>query len=125
MLQKLIWLALAGACGTVSRFTLCELAARAKSGHFPLGTFAVNILGSFLFGFIYAIAQRKLIISPETRVILLTGFLGAFTTFSALAFETAQMLKSANWGLAAGNALGQTALGVAALVVGILLGRAV
>ncbi len=123
MFQKMLWLALAGACGTISRYTLCEVASRIENTPVPLGTFTVNILGSFLFGLLYSVAQRKLNISDETRVIVLTGFLGAFTTFSALAFETAKMIKSAQWFMAFGNVAIQITLGILALVSGILLGR--
>ncbi|MBI2841983.1 MAG: CrcB family protein [Armatimonadetes bacterium] len=123
MLQKIVWLAFAGACGTISRYALYEITAKAKIGQLPLGTFAVNVLGSFLFGLLYSLAQRKLNISGEMRMVMLVGFMGAFTTFSALAFETAQMLKSAQWLLAFGNVFGQTALGIAALVAGVLIGR--
>jgi len=123
MVQKLLWLSLAGACGTVSRYALCELAGKVKGGPFPLGTFLVNILGSFLFGLVYVLAQHKFNMSHETRIIILTGFMGAFTTFSALAFETASMLKSSQWILAAGNVSAQITLGIAALVAGVLIGR--
>ena len=123
MFQKVLWLAFAGACGTVSRFAVCELASKSKAAHLPIGTFTVNILGSFLFGLIYVLAQRKINISPETRTILLVGFMGAFTTFSTLAFETAKMLKASQWILACGNVFGQMILGVAALGVGVLVGR--
>ena len=125
MFQRVLWLALAGACGTVSRFAVYELAAKSKAAHLPIGTFAVNIVGSFLFGLIYVLAQRKVNFSHETRVILLVGFMGAFTTFSTFAFETAKMLKSSQWMLACGNIFGQTALGIIAVGVGALLGRAI
>ena len=123
MFQKLMWLSLAGACGTVSRFAVYELAARTRWGHLPVGTFTVNIVGSFLFGLLYALAQRKLNLSSETRVILLAGFMGAFTTFSTFAFETAKMLRSEQWMMAFGNVFGQTILGVAAMVLGVIVGR--
>jgi len=121
--QKLAWLSVAGACGTVSRFALCELASRVRSGHFPLGTFAVNLIGSFLFGMVYALAQRKLHVGHEIRLIMLTGFMGAVTTFSTFAFDTAKMLKSAQWGLAIGNVFGQVVLGIAVLAIGVMVGR--
>lgn len=124
MLQKILWLSLAGACGTVSRFAICELAAKTNYGPIPLGTFAVNIFGSFLFGLIYAAAQSKLNLSGETRVILLAGFTGAFTTFSTFAFDIARLIKSEQWMHACGNAIGQVVLGVAALVAGVVVGRA-
>lgn len=125
MFQKLVWLSIAGACGTVSRFALCEMASKIKGGPFPLGTFLVNILGSFLFGIVYALAQRKLHINAEMRVILLTGFMGAFTTFSTFAFETAKMLKASQWALAAGNVTAQLIVGIAAMSIGVLAGRSV
>lgn len=125
MFQKILWLSIAGACGTVSRFSLCELAAKTRLSHLPLGTFAVNIIGSFLFGLIYVLAQRRIMISPEARVILLVGFMGAFTTFSTFAFDTAKMLKASQWALACGNVLAQTVLGVAALGIGALIARQV
>lgn len=125
MVQKLLWLAVAGACGTVGRYSLCELCARTRCGSFPLGTFAVNIIGSFLFGLIYVLAQRKMHLNAEIRLIALTGFMGAFTTFSAYAFDTAKLLKSAEWATAAGNVFGHTILGVAALAAGVLIGRMV
>lgn len=124
MLQRLIWLSFAGACGTVSRYALCEFATKYKSSPIPMGTFTVNILGSFLFGFVYILAQRKLHISNEMRIILLAGFMGAFTTFSTFAFETAKMLKSEQWALAFGNVLAQVGSGVIAMGVGVLTGRA-
>ncbi len=123
MFQKLLWLSIAGACGTVSRFAVCELVAKAKNSHFILGTFTVNILGSFLFGLIYVLAQKKIHVAPDMRLILLTGFMGAFTTFSTLAFDSARLLKSSQYMMAFGNLFGQTALGVVALVGGVLLGR--
>jgi CrcB protein len=123
MFQKVLWLSVAGACGTVSRFAVYELAAKAKNAHFALGTFTVNIIGSFLFGLIYVLAQRRMGINQEMRVILLTGFMGAFTTFSTFAFDTARLFKSAQYMMAFGNMFGQTALGVAALGAGVLIGR--
>ncbi|MCE5199238.1 MAG: fluoride efflux transporter CrcB [Armatimonadota bacterium] len=125
MFQKIMWLSLAGACGTVSRFALCEAASKFKTCPIPLGTFAVNIIGSFLFGLLYTAAEAKLNFNTETRVILLAGFMGAFTTFSTFAFDIAKMLHAEQWGLALANAAGQLALGVVALVVGVLVGRAI
>ncbi|MHB9037460.1 MAG: fluoride efflux transporter CrcB [Armatimonadota bacterium] len=123
MLQKILWLSLAGAVGTVSRYAIYELAAKLKGGPIPLGTLAVNIIGSFFFGLLYASAQSKLNLSHETRAILLVGFLGAFTTFSTFAFDTAKLLHTEQWFLALGNVVGQITLGVVALVVGVLVGR--
>ena len=125
MLQKMLWLSLAGACGTISRYALCELASKTRLSHLPLGTFAVNMLGCFLFGLIYALSQRRIIVTPETRMFLLVGFMGAFTTFSTFAFDTAKLLKASQWMLACGNIFAQTAIGILALAVGVVVGREV
>ena len=122
MFQKVMWLSLAGTCGTVSRFALCELAAKTKFSHLPIGTFAVNIIGSFIFGLLYALAQRRMLPHPELRVILLVGFMGAFTTFST--FDTAKLVRSSQWMLAFGNIFASVALGVAAVAAGVMLGKA-
>lgn len=114
---------MAGACGTLSRFALCEFAAKAGPKH--IGTFAVNIIGCFLFGLVYASVGSKLNINHEARTIILVGFMGAFTTFSTFAFDSAQLIKSSQWLLAATNMAGQVAFGVAALVIGVLTGRAI
>jgi fluoride exporter len=124
MAQKAMWLALAGSCGTLCRFGLCEAASKIKGVPFPLGTFAVNVLGSFVFGFLYAAAQSKFNFSPETRAILLVGFVGAFTTFSTFAFDTAKLLHTQQWMLGLANVMGQIVLGMIALVAGVLVGRA-
>ncbi len=124
MVNKLIWLAAAGACGTLSRFALYEITAKSRYAHLPIGTFTVNILGSFLFGFIYVFAVRKLNLSPDTRFIILTGFMGAFTTFSTFAFDTANLMKDSQYLLAFGNVALQIFLGVAALGAGVLIARA-
>jgi CrcB protein len=125
MLTKVLWLSLAGACGTASRYAICELADKLKGCPIPLGTFAVNIIGSFFFGLLYASAQSRLNLTHETRTILLVGFMGAFTTFSTFAFDTAKLLHSQQWIHALGNAAGQVLFGLIALIAGVLIGRAI
>lgn len=124
MLQKMLWLSLAGACGTLSRYSICEFTSKTRLSHLPLGTFAVNMLGCFLFGLIYALSEKRVIVTPDTRVYLLVGFMGAFTTFSTFAFDTAKMMRASQWALAAGNVLAQTCLGVLALGIGVIAVRA-
>ena len=85
---QLGWLALAGALGTLARYGASELANRLAGGHYPLGTFTVNVLGSFLFGFIWHLAAVRLLIPDQLRIILLVGFMGSFTTFSSLMFDS-------------------------------------
>jgi CrcB protein len=121
--QRVVLLAAAGAAGTLARYGLQGLVQRLIGGGFPWGTLAVNALGCFLFGVVWALAEERMVISGSTRLIVLAGFMGAFTTFSTFAFETGQLLDDSQWLLAAGNILAQNVLGIALVLVGIALGR--
>ncbi|MBI5493089.1 MAG: CrcB family protein [Deltaproteobacteria bacterium] len=121
--MKIIWIALAGVLGTLGRYWVGGLVQRAYGGVFPWGTYAVNMAGCFLFGFVWTMAEERLIISGEARSIILIGFMGAFTTFSTFIFETDRLLKDSQWALAAGNIALQNVSGVAFLMLGIALSR--
>ena len=121
--QKLAWLALAGALGTLARYGLSGVVQKWSGAGFPWGTFLVNALGCLLFGFVWQLAEGRRIISPDARLIGLTGFLGAFTTFSTFAFDSTQMIREGHWLPLAGNLIGQNALGIVCVVLGMALGR--
>ena len=123
MWPKLFWLALAGALGSLSRYALQGLVQRQAESVFPWGTMAVNMLGCFLFGLVWSLAEDRLTMSSEVRTIILVGFMGAFTTFSSFAFETAQLMRDAEWLLAGANVAGQNVCGVVCLFLGLALGR--
>jgi CrcB protein len=122
-MQKLMLIGLAGALGAVARYTLGGLVQRYTGATFPWGTFVVNIIGAFLFGLIWSLVEQRLVISVEARVIILSGFLGAFTTFSSFMFESSSLIGEAQWGLAALNIGGQIVLGLAAMFLGLAAGR--
>jgi CrcB protein len=121
--QKMAWLTVAGAIGTLCRYGLGGWVQRLIPTAFPWGTLAVNATGCFLFGIVWSLAEQRMLISGQTRLILLVGFMGAFTTFSTFAFETSQMLDDGEWLLAAGNLLLQNISGVILVLAGIALGR--
>lgn len=122
-LQKILWLALAGALGTLARYGLSGLVQHYAGASYPWGTLAVNALGCLLFGFVWALAESRMLISPAARFVVLTGFMGAFTTFSTYAFESSALMRESQWLLAAGNVLLQNAVGMAMAVVGFILGK--
>lgn len=124
-MQRILLLAAAGGLGTIARYGLALGVGRLHSGPFPWGTFAVNMLGVFAFGVIWALADDRMVIGGETRLVLLTGFVGGFTTFSTFLFETGQLMRDAEWGMAAANLLGQSGLGLVLLFAGMALGRLV
>ena len=108
MLRNILLVALGGAIGSVCRYLLSGM----NVASWPWGTFAVNILGSLVIGLLVGLASKG-IVSPEMKLLLITGFCGGFTTFSTFANESLSMMR-------AGDAL-QMALYVgASVVVGIL-----
>jgi fluoride exporter len=122
-MSKLAWLAGAGALGTLARYGVAGVVQRALGGAFPWGTLVVNAVGCLLFGLVWALAEERMVISGETRAILLVGFMGAFTTFSTFAFETSAMLRDAEWSFALANVLSQNVLGIVCFFAGLALGR--
>jgi CrcB protein len=123
VVQKLILLALLGAVGTLARYGLQGLVQALTGQGFPWGTLAVNAIGCFLFGLVWCLAEERLVISGETRLIILVGFLGSFTTFSSFAFETGQLLRDSQWWLAAANVAASNVLGIVFLFLGFAAGR--
>lgn len=123
MIQKLLWLALAGALGTVSRYGLAGFVHKFGGASFPWGTFVVNVTGCFVAGLLWALFENRWPVSGEMRVIVLVGFMGAFTTFSAFILETGELVRSAEWMRAAANMIFQNGLGFIALFAGMMLGR--
>ena len=123
MLTKLIYLSLGGAAGTLSRYWLSGVAQRLAGSAFPYGTFAVNILGCLLFGTVWGFFENRLLPGSEVRLLVLTGFMGAFTTFSTYMFETAELVKFGQMVMALVNVVGQSLAGLALVMLGIALGR--
>lgn len=121
--QNLILLAAAGGAGAICRWGLAGLVQRLTGERFPLGTLAVNLLGCLLFGFAWGWLEARAGFSPQTRAIVLTGFLGAFTTFSTFAFETTNLLQSGQLAAAALNVGLQTVLGVGLVFAGLALAQ--
>ncbi|MFL5740558.1 MAG: fluoride efflux transporter CrcB [Flavisolibacter sp.] len=94
MLINLLLVALGGASGSVLRY-LCQKWINESWQHsFPLATFLINIFGCLLIGIFYALGEKTDILTPQTRLMLVTGFCGGFTTFSTFAFENVGLLRS-------------------------------
>jgi len=123
VIQKLLWLALAGALGTISRYALAGFVHKFGGASFPWGTFVVNVTGCFIAGLLWALFENRWPVSGEMRVIVLVGFMGAFTTFSAFILETGELVRTAEWMRAAANVAFQNGLGFIALFAGMMLGR--
>jgi len=90
----------------------------------PVGTFFINLTGSFLIGVISELAQTRAVgIDPLLRIGLTAGFLGGYTTFSTFAFETRTLAAERQWIVSLGYAFISLILGVALCYVGIITAR--
>jgi CrcB protein len=125
ILKNILMVAVGGGLGSIARF-LCQKYIGSWYPHpFPLGTFLVNILGCFLIGVFYALAEKGNIASPEWRIFLTTGICGGFTTFSSFAFENVNLLKTGQVVYFGLYTAGSVFLGIAATFAGMALIKAV
>jgi fluoride exporter len=125
MWQKFLYLGLAGALGTISRYCLSGLVHRYTTTEFALGTAVVNIVGCLLFGLLWTVVENKFSMSGEMRMILFVGFFGAFTTFSSFAFESSQLLGDSQWLQASCHILVHNVIGIACVIAGLAVGKSI
>ncbi len=87
-LKKLALVMCGGGLGAASRYAVGLLAAKYWGTQFPWGTLIVNLAGCFLIGLLFSLADRVRLLTPDMRLLLITGYLGALTTFSSFSLET-------------------------------------
>lgn len=121
--ERLLLIGLAGAAGAVARYLCSRTVTDMTGATFPWGTMTVNMLGCLVFGLVWGISEYRDWFSDRTRVALLIGFLGAFTTFSSFAYETVALIRDNQWWWAAFNVIVQNVVGLAAVLLGISLSR--
>lgn len=121
MLNNILLVGLGGGVGSILRY-LCQKWINESYHHnFPLATFFVNISGCFLIGILYALGEKGSILSAQTRLLLVTGFCGGFTTFSTFAFENVDLLRIGDNFYFLLYAAGSVVLGIAAVYLGSLI----
>ncbi|WP_068175805.1 fluoride efflux transporter CrcB [Mycobacterium sp. UM_CSW] len=115
MTTVLVWsgVALVGGIGSVLRFVIDRAVARRVARSFPFGTLAVNVSGAFLLGFLGGLALSK-----DAALVVGTGFVGAYTTFSTWMLETHRLGEERQTWTALANVVVSVALGIAAVVLG-------
>lgn len=120
-LQTAALVALAAALGACARYLLDFFILNRVRGPFPVGIFIVNVTGSFALGVLAGLVGRGA--APEALSLVLgTGFLGAYTTFSAWMYESVRLIEEGVWGLALLNLLGSLLVGTLAAALGLWLG---
>jgi CrcB protein len=93
-MKQILLVGIGGFIGSIARFFVSKLN---LSGHFlsiPMGTLTVNIIGSFIIGFIVGISAKSEIITPGLRLFLMVGICGGFTTFSSFTLENMTLMQN-------------------------------
>ena len=116
---------LGGILGANARYAVSVWAADRFGTAFPYGTFVVNATGSFLLGFFLTVVADRFGNNPEARLLVATGFLGAYTTFSTFTYESIALLRRGSLRPALANVLGNVAIGLVGATAGIALGALV
>jgi CrcB protein len=117
------WVALGGAIGAVARALTATWVQEKAHISFPLGTLTVNVLGSFIIGFFIIYFLEHLMLPQWVRLLVVVGFLGAFTTFSSFSYETIALINSGAYTKALVYILTTNLLCFGATIFGVYLGR--
>jgi CrcB protein len=123
-LMPYLLVGLGGFIGANARFVVARLVGGLFETKFPLGTFVINVTGSFLLGVLGTLVAQKVMPSSESmRLALGVGFLGAFTTFSTFEFETHALFDDGSWLTATTNIVASLFVGLVAVRAGIILAK--
>jgi CrcB protein len=123
-LMPYLLVGLGGFIGANTRFVVARLAGALFETRFPLGTFVINVSGSFLLGVLGTLVAQKVMPNSESmRLALGVGFLGAFTTFSTFEFETHALFDDGSWLTATTNMFASLLVGLLAVRAGIVVAK--
>lgn len=114
-----------GFIGAIARFAVASWIGQQWGRSFPLGTFAVNVSGSFLIGLLMSLFTERFMVAPQLRLLLVVGFLGAYTTFSTFEYETGALIKDSEWLIALANIVFSVVAGFAALKLGEVIAKSI
>ena len=117
-MQNIFIIGIGGFLGAVARYGIGLWIGQKWGRSFPLGTFFINVSGSFLIGFLMALFTERLMLNPQWRMFLVIGFLGAYTTFSTFEYETGALLRDSEWLIASLNVVLSVFVGFIALKLG-------
>ncbi|HEY3065331.1 MAG TPA: fluoride efflux transporter CrcB [Methylomirabilota bacterium] len=114
---------LGGAIGTGLRYLTAVAAVRWFGPELPYGTLIVNLVGSFLIGFVQQMSVETVLVPEDARLFLSTGIMGGFTTYSAFSYETVRLVQVGAWLYAGLNVVVTTAACLALCALGMTLAR--
>jgi CrcB protein len=122
-MMQLVAVAVGGALGALGRYGVNGLLYPISDSKFPLGTLAVNVIGSFMMGLLYVMIVEKGVLPAEWRNFLMVGFLGAFTTFSTFSLDVLALFEGGHYSLGLVYLLLSLALCVGGIALAIFLAR--
>jgi CrcB protein len=125
MLRNILIVGTGGFIGSVMRYLVQIFVEKGMATTFPWGTFIANIVGSFIIGIVFALAEKGNFINSEWRIFLAVGVCGGFTTFSSFAYNNLNLLKDHSYGQLLWNVGGSLFFGILAVYLGIVLVRAI
>lgn len=123
MINNYLIVGLGGAAGSMLRYGVQKLFSIQNAGAFPTGTLLVNISGCFLIGILWGIVSRSLSWNEEMKLLLMTGFCGGFTTFSAFTLEGIGLLKESKTTLFIIYLTASVVGGLLATIIGIRIAK--
>ena len=121
--MRTMWIGAAGFLGAVTRYRVDRWITYRMKGSFPWGTLLVNLTGCFILGLLISVLAERMAPNSDLRAALTVGFVGAYTTFSALAYQTLTLSENGSIDLAILYVLASLVPGVAAVWLGTLIGR--
>jgi len=122
-MENALALVVGSVAGGFARWIFSGRIGRLMGGGFPWGTFVVNLSACFLIGLFDSLAEVRFALTPAARILLMTGFCGAYSTFSTFIMETAKLIQSGQPAWALANFFGSGLAGVALFWFGAALGR--
>jgi len=125
MLSNCLIIGLGGFLGAIARYIVALWIGQRWGRTFPLGTFIVNVSGSFLVSLFMSLFTEKFMVNPQLRLFLVIGFLGAYTTFSTFEYETGNLVKDGEWFIALANILLSVIAGFVALKFGEFIAKSI
>lgn len=124
MINYLI-IGIGGFVGAIARYAIGVWIGQKWGRSFPLGTFVINVSGSFFIGLLMSLFTERFMVNPQWRLLLVVGFLGAYTTFSTFEYETGGLIKDGEWLIALMNVIFSVVAGFVALKIGELIAKAI
>ncbi len=122
---NIIIVGLGGFIGAIARYAIGLWIGQKWGRSFPLGTFVVNVSGSFFIGLLMIFFTERFMLNPQWRLLLVVGFLGSYTTFSTFEYETGALIKDGQWLVALMNITFSVIAGFIALKAGELIAKGI